>query len=86
MKTIVAIVIAAAAIAATIDPEHTSHRAHCAADTGSDRAADHATNRTGDPVAFTGAFLGATHDALRIAGMGNRQQGERDGRDGKTEF
>jgi len=86
MKTVVAIVIAAAAIAATIDPEHTSHRAHRAADTGSDRAADHATHRTGNPVTFTGAFLGAAHDALRIAGMGNRQQGENDRRHRKMEF
>jgi hypothetical protein len=55
MKTVVAIVIAAAAIAATIDPEHTFHRAHRATDTCSDRAADHATHGTGNPVTFTGA-------------------------------
>ena len=66
MKTMVAIVIAAAAIAAVIDPEHASHRAHGAADTGADRATNHAADGTGNPVTFAGALLGAADDPLRL--------------------
>ena len=82
-KTVVTVVIAAAAIAAVIDPEHTSHRAHGAADTGADRTANHATHGTGNPVTFARAFLGAADDALRVGELRDRQQGERDGRDRK---
>ena len=63
-----AVVIAAAAIAAVIDPEHAFDGAHRAADTGADRAADHTADRAGDPVAFAGAILRAAEDAL---GMGD---------------
>ena len=59
MKTIVAIVIAAAAIAAIADPEHALDRAHGAADAGTDCAANHATDRAGHPVTFVSAVLRA---------------------------
>ena len=73
----VAIVVAAAVMPPVIgNAEHAIDRAHRAADTGADRAADDATDRTGDPVAFMSALLRAAHDALRMAGMGDREQRE----------
>ena len=82
VEMIVAVVKAAAAIAAPIgNAEHAIHRADRAADTGSDRAADHTAYRTGGPVTFVGAFLRAAHDALGMPDMGDREQREGDGRD-----
>jgi hypothetical protein len=49
--------------------EHALHRAYGAAHTGADRATDYAADRSGNPVAFVGAFLGAAHDALGVAGL-----------------
>ena len=87
MKTIVAVVIAAAAIAdGDRNPEHALDGAHRAADAGADRATDHTADRTGDPVTFLRAFLRAAHDALRMPDMGHRQQRENDGRGRKIEF
>src|SRR5450631_2414498 len=80
VKTIVAIVITAAAVAAIVDPEHTLDGPHRAADAGADRAADHATDGTGNPVAFPGALLRPADDALGMAGMGNCEQGENERR------
>ncbi len=86
VESIVAIVIAAAAIAAIVNPEHALDRAHRPADAGSDRAADHTAHRAGDPVAFPGAFLRAAHEALRMPDMRSREQCEHDGRSCKIEF
>src|SRR5712664_3554037 len=86
VESIAAIVIAAAAIAAIVNPEHALDGAHRPTDAGSNRAADHTAYGAGDPVAFPGAFLRAANDTLRMPDMGNRQQCEHDGRDTKIEF
>src|SRR5258708_7662566 len=69
----VAVVIAAAAIAAPVamvgNAQDTLDAADRATDAGADRAADHATHRTGDPVAFTGAVARAADHALRMRQM-----------------
>jgi hypothetical protein len=86
VETIVTIVETAAAIMAPIgNPEHAIHRTDGAADTGADRAANHATDRAGNPVTFIGAFLRATHDTLCMDELGDREQRQGDGRNGKTE-
>ena len=59
--------------------EHTLDRTNRAAHTGADRATNHAAHGTGDPVTLIGAFLGAAYDALGVAGLGQRQQGEQEG-------
>src|SRR2546421_1802960 len=76
----VAVVVAAAAIASLRNPEHTPDRAHGAADAGSDRPTNYATDRAGDPVTLVRAFLRAAHDALGVADMRDRQQREDEGR------
>ena len=58
--------------------EHALHRAHGAADTRPNGAADHPTHGTGDAIALMGAFLGATHDALGVAGLRQRDEGEQE--------
>ena len=60
--------------------EHAVHGADRAADAGADRAADDGADRTGRAAAFAGAFLRAADDALRMAEMGDRQQGQRERR------
>ena len=74
MEAIVTVVIAAAAVAAVRDAEHALHGPHRAADTGSDRPADHTTDRSGDPVALVGTFLRAAHDALGVPDMGKQDR------------
>ena len=78
----VTVVIAAAAMPAPVaaigNPEHALDRAHRAADPGADGAANDAADRTGDPIAFIGAFLRAAHDTLRMAELRDRQQGKSD--------
>ena len=58
-------------------------RAHRAADAGAHGASDHPAHRSGDPTAgvatLMGALLGATDQALGVAGMGDRQQSQREG-------
>src|SRR5204862_5973132 len=81
----VAVVVAAAAIASIRNPEHTPDRAHRAADAGSDRPTDYATDRTGDPVTLVRAFLRAAHDALGVADVRDRQQREDEGRSREAE-
>jgi hypothetical protein len=80
VEVTVAIVEAAAAIAAPVaairNPEHALDGTHRAADAGPYRAANHATHWAGDPVAFRGTLLRATHDALRMAKMGDCNQCE----------
>ena len=50
--------------------EHAIHGAHRAADAGADRAAHDRADRTRRAVAFTGAFLRAADNTLRMAEMG----------------
>jgi hypothetical protein len=77
---VVAVVIAAAAITAIGDPEHTLDGAHRPADTGADRSANHTAHRAGNPVTFPGALLRAAHDALGMPELGDRQQRQNDRR------
>jgi hypothetical protein len=85
VEMIVAIVEAAAAIA-MVHPEYAPDRTHRAADTGSDGSADHLANRSGDTAAFRRPLLRAADDALGMADMGDRQQGEGHGRSRQMEF
>jgi hypothetical protein len=73
VESIAAIVIAAAVIAAIVNPEHALDGAHRPADAGSDRATDHTTYGARDPVAFPGAFLRAANDPLSMPDMRNRE-------------
>jgi hypothetical protein len=67
-------------VPAVRDAEHAFHCTDGTADAGTDGTSDHATHRTGNAVALVGALLGAAHDALGVAGMRQRRQGEqRDG-------
>ena len=75
----VAVIVTAAVIAAVIgNAEYAVHRADGAADAGSDRSANGAADRTGNPVAFIRALLRAAYDALRMPDMGDREQRERE--------
>lgn len=49
--------------------EHALDGANGAADTGTDDTANCAAHGTCDTVALIGAFLGAAHDALGVAGL-----------------
>src|SRR6478736_6261942 len=86
VETMIAIVVAAAAVAAPPaairNPEHALDRPHRAADAGTNRAA----NRAGDPVAFIGPLLRAAHDTLGMTDMGDREQCQHDCRSRKMEF
>jgi len=76
----------AAAIVVPIgNSQHPMNGAHRAADAGTDGAADHATDRTGNPIAFVSALLRTAHDALGVAGVGGRQQRQSDGSSGKDQ-
>jgi len=46
----------------------------------------HTAHRTGDPVAFPGAFLRTANDTLRMPDIRNREQCEHDGRSRQIEF
>jgi hypothetical protein len=83
----VVIVIAAAATPWTVirNPEHALDGTHRAADAGADRAADQAANRTGHPIAFGRALLRATHDALCMADVRDREQCDSERRSGEIE-
>jgi hypothetical protein len=68
MEAVVSVVIAAAAtVAAMGNAEHPLDRADGTADTGADRATNHAPHGAGDSVAFIRTFLGAPNDALGMA-------------------
>jgi hypothetical protein len=58
--------------------EDTIHGTYGSADTGPDDASDSAAHRSGDAVAFIGAILSASHDALSVAGMRQARQGQND--------
>ena len=77
---VVAVVEAAAVIMVSIgNSQHAMNGAHRAADAGTDGAADHATDRTGDPIALVSTLLRAAHDALGMAGVRDRRQPQSDG-------
>jgi hypothetical protein len=80
VETVIAVVKAAAAAMAVIgDSQNAIDGANCSADTGADDASDGATYRAGDTVAFIGTVLGATDDALGMAGLRHASQGKKDG-------
>jgi hypothetical protein len=82
MESVVAVIKAAAMIMMPIrNPEHAIHRANGAADTSADRAANHATYRTGHAIAFRRTFLRTADDALGVpdVGDGEQRKGERRG-------
>lgn len=54
--------------------EHPLDRADGTADTGADRAPNHAADGARDPVAFVRTFLGAPNDALGMARLGDAGQ------------
>jgi len=74
----VATVIAAAAMAGAVttvgNAKHTLDAADSATDASSERASDNTANRTGNPIAFTGAFPRAADHALPVRQMGNGEQ------------
>src|SRR5439155_25182507 len=90
VETMIAVVLAAAAVAAPPaairNPEHALDRAHRAADAGADRAANHTAHGAGDPASFVGTLLRPAHDALGMTDRGNREQCEQDCRSRNTEF
>jgi len=70
VKAVISVIIPAAAVTVVTvgNAEHTLDGANCAADTGADDPANCTADRTCDPVALVGAFLGTAHDALGVAG------------------
>jgi hypothetical protein len=54
--------------------EHALDRSDRAADPGADGASDHPADRPRDPVALIGALLGAPHEALAMALLGEAEQ------------
>jgi hypothetical protein len=80
VETVVPVVKAAAAAMAVIgDSQNAIDGANCSADTGADDASDCAPYRAGDTVAFIGTVLGATNDALGMAGLRQAIQGKQEG-------
>jgi len=81
VEAIIAVVKAATAIVMPVwNSKHAIHGAHGTADASSDRAANQTADRTGCAVTFRSSLAGAAHDALRMAGMGDGKQGERERR------
>ena len=60
--------------------EHALDRAHRAADAGADCASNHPADGPGDPVALTGALLGAATMPWAWPAWGIARNAERDGR------
>ncbi|RXH29162.1 hypothetical protein XH99_13710 [Bradyrhizobium nanningense] len=71
VEVVIPVVIPATAVAVMTvgNAEHPLDCTNGAADTGTDDASDCTAHGTADPVALIGAFLGATHDALGVAGL-----------------
>jgi hypothetical protein len=59
--------------------EHPLDRADGTANTGADRATNHAAHRARDSVAFIRTFLGAPNDALGMARLWDAGQGGQNG-------
>src|ERR1700743_333542 len=75
VEVTVAVIVTAAVIAAGIgNAEYAVHRADGAANAGADLSANGPADRTGNPIAFIGAFLRAAHDTLRMSDMRDREQ------------
>lgn len=67
------------AMAVVGNAQNTIDGAHSAADTGTDDTSDRTAHRTGNPVTLVRTLLGATHDALGVAGLRQASQGKKDG-------
>jgi hypothetical protein len=78
-EVVIAVVVPAAmAMAVVVNAQNTIDGAHSAADTGTDDTSDRTAHRTGNPVALVRPLLGATHDALGVAGLRQASQGKKD--------
>lgn len=65
-----------AAAAAMRHAQHTLDGTYGAANTGTDRPANHAADRARDPVSFVSSLLRPPHDALGMARTGDCEQDE----------
>jgi hypothetical protein len=87
VETIVAVIIAAAAMtappAAIRNPEYALNGSHRAADAGAHRATNYAAHRAGNSIAFVCALLRASDKALRMPELRDREQCENDCRSRK---
>jgi hypothetical protein len=61
------------------DPQNTVDGADRATDTGANDTTDSAAHGTSNAVTLVRTFLGATHDALGVAGLRQASQGKNDG-------
>jgi hypothetical protein len=61
------------------DPQNTVDGANRATDTGANDTPDSAAHGTSNAVTLVRTFLGATHDALGVAGLRQARQGKKDG-------
>jgi len=61
------------------DPQNTVDGANRATDTGANDTTDSAAHGTSNAVTLVRTFLGATHDALGVAGLRQASQGKKDG-------
>lgn len=66
-------------MAAMGNAEHPLDRADGTADTGADRATNHAAHGAGNAIAFIGAVLCAAHNALGMARLWDTRQGGQNG-------
>lgn len=91
MKAMIPVIVSAAAVTVMTvgNAEHALDGANGAADTGADDPANCAADRTCDPVALIGAFLGAANYTLGVAGLRQREhddggcEQQSDGRTGR---
>jgi hypothetical protein len=67
------------AVAVIRDPQNTVDGANRATDTGANDTTDGAAHGTSNAVALIRTFLGATHNALGVAGLRHAGQGKNDG-------
>jgi hypothetical protein len=61
------------------NPQNAVNGANRATDTGANDTTDSAAHGTSNAVTLVRTFLGATHDALGVAGLWQASQGEKDG-------
>lgn len=77
---VVPVIIAATVAVAVIgDSQNTIDGANRATDTGANDTTDGAAHGTSNAVTLVRTFLGATHDALGVAGLRHASQGKKNG-------
>lgn len=78
---VVPVIIAATVAVAVIgNPQNAIDGANRATDTGANDTTDGAAHGTSNAVTLIRTFLGATDDALGVAGLRQASQSEKDGR------